>query len=111
MTLGSGCGSKTLIRIGAGNLKSLVVYVFLGIAAYMTLRGCSAPFASACSKRRAHLPPGRTCLASGLEPTHARRSIGGALLASSIAAASSARPSTTPSAAWSPGWWWWAAGT
>ena len=39
MTLGSGCGSKTLIRIGAGNLKSLVVYVFLGVAAYMTLRG------------------------------------------------------------------------
>jgi uncharacterized membrane protein YedE/YeeE len=39
MTLGSGCGSKTLIRIGGGNLKSLVVYVFLGISAYMTLRG------------------------------------------------------------------------
>ena len=39
MTLGSGCGSKTLIRIGGGNLKSLVVFVFLGIAAYMTLRG------------------------------------------------------------------------
>jgi uncharacterized membrane protein YedE/YeeE len=39
MTLGSGCGSKTLIRIGGGSLKSLVVYVFLGIAAYMTLRG------------------------------------------------------------------------
>ena len=39
MTLGSGCGAKTLIRIGGGNLKSLVVFVFLGIAAYMTLRG------------------------------------------------------------------------
>ncbi|HWI37922.1 MAG TPA: YeeE/YedE thiosulfate transporter family protein, partial [Burkholderiales bacterium] len=26
MTLGSGCGSKTLIRVGAGNLKSLIVY-------------------------------------------------------------------------------------
>jgi len=39
MTLGSGCGSKTLIRIGAGSLKSLVVFVFLGIAAYATLRG------------------------------------------------------------------------
>src|SRR5690349_14920453 len=25
MTLGSGCGSKTLIRIGAGNVKSLTV--------------------------------------------------------------------------------------
>jgi uncharacterized membrane protein YedE/YeeE len=44
MTLGSGCGSKTLIRIGGGNLKSLVVYVFLGIAAYMTLRGFFGQF-------------------------------------------------------------------
>ena len=39
MTLGSGCGSKTLIRIGGGNLKSVVVFVFLGLSAYMTLRG------------------------------------------------------------------------
>jgi len=44
MTLGSGCGSKTLIRVGAGNLKSFVVYVFLGIAAYMTLRGVLGAF-------------------------------------------------------------------
>ena len=44
MTLGSGCGSKTLIRAGAGNLKSLVVLVFLAIAAYMTLKGAFAPF-------------------------------------------------------------------
>jgi uncharacterized membrane protein YedE/YeeE len=44
MTLGSGCGSKTLIRIGHGSLKSLVVYVFLGIAAYMTLRGILGAF-------------------------------------------------------------------
>jgi uncharacterized membrane protein YedE/YeeE len=44
MTLGSGCGSKTLIRIGAGNLKSLVVFMFLGIAAYMTLRGLFGAF-------------------------------------------------------------------
>ncbi len=44
MTLGSGCGSKTLIRIGGGSLKSLLVYVFLGIAAYMTLRGLFGAF-------------------------------------------------------------------
>ena len=44
MTLGSGCGSKTLIRVGSGNLKSLIVYVFLGIAAYMTLRGLFGAF-------------------------------------------------------------------
>lgn len=44
MTLGSGCGSKTLIRVGGGNLKSLVVLVFMAIAAYMTLRGLFGTF-------------------------------------------------------------------
>jgi len=44
MTLGSGCGSKTLIRIGSGNLKSLVVALVLGITAYMTLKGVLAVF-------------------------------------------------------------------
>ncbi|SNX28546.1 hypothetical protein SAMN06295945_0878 [Polynucleobacter meluiroseus] len=39
MVLASGCGSKTLIRIGGGNLKSLVVFMVLGLVAYMTLRG------------------------------------------------------------------------
>jgi len=39
MTLGSGCGSKTLVRVGGGSLKALVTFVFLGIAAYMTLKG------------------------------------------------------------------------
>ena len=44
MTLASGCGSKTLIRAGAGNVKSMIVLVFLGIAAYMTLKGAFAPW-------------------------------------------------------------------
>lgn len=39
MTLASGCGTKTLIRLGGGNLKSLIVLIFLGISAYMTIRG------------------------------------------------------------------------
>jgi uncharacterized membrane protein YedE/YeeE len=42
MTLGSGCGSKTLIRVGGGNMKSLVVLVFFAISAYMTLKGLFA---------------------------------------------------------------------
>ena len=42
MVLASGCGTKTLLRAGAGNLKSLVVFVVLGIFAYMTLRGVFA---------------------------------------------------------------------
>ena len=60
MTLGSGCGSKTLIRIGAGNLKSVVVYVFLGIAAYMTLRGLLGAFrVGVLDKAVLTLPPGQ----------------------------------------------------
>jgi uncharacterized protein len=40
MTLGSGCGNKTLVRIGAGNLKSLVLLVaFAAPASYMMLWG------------------------------------------------------------------------
>lgn len=39
MVLASGCGARTLTRIGAGNLKSLVVFLVLGITAYMTMRG------------------------------------------------------------------------
>ena len=42
MTLASGCGSKLLIRAGAGNLKSLVVLIVLAISAYMTLKGLFA---------------------------------------------------------------------
>jgi uncharacterized membrane protein YedE/YeeE len=39
MVLASGCGSKTLIRIGGGNLKSIIVFMVLGLTAYMTMRG------------------------------------------------------------------------
>lgn len=39
MTLTGGCGNKTLVRLGSGNLKSLVVALVLGIFAFMTLRG------------------------------------------------------------------------
>jgi hypothetical protein len=44
MTLASGCGNKTLLRIGAGNLKSLVVFVFMGFAAIATLKGIFGAF-------------------------------------------------------------------
>lgn len=42
MVLASGCGSKTLVRMGAGSLKSLTVFFVMGIAAYATLRGITA---------------------------------------------------------------------
>ncbi|MCX7897109.1 MAG: YeeE/YedE family protein [Rhodocyclaceae bacterium] len=37
MTLASGCGNKTLVRIGGGNLKSLVVLVITAACAYAML--------------------------------------------------------------------------
>ncbi|MEG3617291.1 YeeE/YedE family protein [Magnetovibrio sp. PR-2] len=39
MTMAGGCGNKTLVRLGAGNLKSIVVALVMGVTAYMTLRG------------------------------------------------------------------------
>ncbi|MFB6261456.1 MAG: YeeE/YedE family protein [Thiohalorhabdaceae bacterium] len=37
MTLGSGCGNKTLVRIGGGNIKSVVVLAFLALGAYLMM--------------------------------------------------------------------------
>ncbi len=37
MTLGSGCGNKTLIRIGGGNIKSILVFVVIAVCAYFML--------------------------------------------------------------------------
>ena len=42
MVLASGCGSKTLLRIGSGNLKALVVFLVLAFSAFATLRGFTA---------------------------------------------------------------------
>lgn len=42
MTLAAGCGQRNLVRVGGGNLKSLMVVLVLGITAYMTLRGLLA---------------------------------------------------------------------
>ena len=42
MTIASGCGQRTLIRLGGGNLKSFVVFLVLGLSAYSTLRGLLA---------------------------------------------------------------------
>jgi uncharacterized protein len=39
MTLAGGCANKNLLRLGAGSLRSGVVLVFLGLSAYMTMKG------------------------------------------------------------------------
>jgi hypothetical protein len=42
MVLAGGCGSKALVRAGAGSLKGLVVFGVLGVVAYISLRGVLA---------------------------------------------------------------------
>ncbi|MBC6414761.1 MAG: YeeE/YedE family protein [Chromatiales bacterium] len=37
MTLASGCGNKTLVRIGGGNLKSVFVFLVMGVGAYLMI--------------------------------------------------------------------------
>jgi len=43
MVLSNGCGSRALVLLGRGNLRSFVVVIVLGIAAQMTLKGLVAP--------------------------------------------------------------------
>lgn len=44
MTLAGGCGQRTLVRLGGGNLKSIVVFLFMGYAALVTLSGIFGAF-------------------------------------------------------------------
>ena len=39
MVFASGCASKTLVRLGGGNLKALVVAIVMGLSAIATLKG------------------------------------------------------------------------
>ena len=43
MVQAGGCGNRTLVRFGAGNLKSLLVMLMIAIAGYATLRGLLGP--------------------------------------------------------------------
>lgn len=43
MIASNGCGARSLVLMGQGNLRSFVVLVCLGIAAYATLSGVIAP--------------------------------------------------------------------
>jgi len=43
MVLSNGCGSRALVLLGRGNLRSFVVVVMLAIFAQMTLKGLIAP--------------------------------------------------------------------
>ncbi len=43
MMMANGCGSRALVLLGSGNLRSLVVVLCIGIAGHMTLTGLLAP--------------------------------------------------------------------
>src|SRR5437868_6902477 len=43
MVMSNGCGSRALVLLGRGNLRSLVVVIVLAIFAEMTLKGLIAP--------------------------------------------------------------------
>lgn len=47
MVLANGCGARALVLVGQGNLRSVVVLMCLGIAAYATLTGILAPWRQA----------------------------------------------------------------
>lgn len=90
MVLASGCGGKTLVRIGGGNLKSLVVFIVLGLVAYMTIRGVLGAFrVGVLDKAAIALPGGQDLPAlltrAGIAPAGALAlcalTIGGGLLA------------------------------
>ena len=89
MVLASGCGSKTLVRIGGGNLKSVLVFLVLGLSAWATLRGITAVLRSATvDKIQLALPGGQDLptLAAGLGGSPGQRAVviggllGGALV-------------------------------
>lgn len=75
MTCAGGCASRALARLGAGNLKSLVVLLVLAVAAAATMRGLLAPLrvalvdASAIALPRAQSLP--DLLAPGIAPARA----------------------------------------
>lgn len=87
MVLASGCGARTLTRLGAGNLKSLVVALVLAVTAYMTLRGVLGVFRVNVLDRVAVTLPAPQDLASlsGLPPLPLALALAAALLAFCLA--------------------------
>ncbi len=60
MVLASGCGSKNLVRLGGGSLKSLVVLAMLGVSAFATMRGITAALrVNTVERVFVDLPPGQ----------------------------------------------------
>ena len=87
MTLAGGCASRSLARLGAGNLKSLVVILVLGIVAMATMRGILAPLRTALGAATAlPLPAAQTLPElSGIGATAAGRLVLAAACATPLA--------------------------
>lgn len=84
MVLASGCGARTLIRVGGGNLKSLVVLLVTAISAYATIRGLLGIFrVQVIEQARLQLEGGQDIPA--LLTTHLHMAPGTALLLSALA--------------------------
>jgi uncharacterized membrane protein YedE/YeeE len=73
MVLANGCGSRALVLLGRGNLRSFVVVVVLAIFAQMTLKGLIAP--------------GRIALAGASQTTATENSVPALLAAAGLGVA------------------------
>lgn len=85
MVIASGCGSRNLVRLGGGSLKSLVVLGVLAVTAFMTLKGITASLRVATIERvGVDLAPGQDlpsllAATSGLTTSQAAALLGGAI--------------------------------
>ncbi len=90
MVLASGCGARTLVRLGGGNLRALVVVLVAGLSAWAAIRGVLSVARSASIDRLQLALPGGSdlpSLAAGLGGTPAQRAgVLGAACAAALAA-------------------------
>jgi uncharacterized membrane protein YedE/YeeE len=84
MVAANGCGSRAVVLLGQGNLRSFVVLVCLGIAAYMTLTGLIAPLRTSLAEL--------TGAAIGEGPQSVPYALGAQIMFGSISRASCRRP-------------------
>jgi uncharacterized protein len=92
MTISSGCGARNLVRLGGGNLKSLLVLSVMSVTAYATLRGVLAPLRVQAIEAVYMTWPSSQALPDVLGWPTAGLAIGAALALPAIAWCVSARP-------------------
>ncbi|WP_164730384.1 YeeE/YedE family protein [Pelagibacterium montanilacus] len=90
MVMSNGCGARALVLLGNGNLRSFLVLVCLGIAAYIMLSGLLAPVRLALGQWLSVTPPGGgstigLLATAGLDPVLGRWLLVG-ILAAGLAA-------------------------